>query len=101
MRLVVVSLRLRASRPTAWMCPSSCGQIQTWVHAGGMTRERMRASVAPSTAADYVGLMYMARAGYDPEQAVKVLEALEADSHLHVHKENNVLFPAVLSLAQP
>jgi regulator of cell morphogenesis and NO signaling len=26
------------------------------------------------------------------------LEALEADTHLHVHKENNVLFPAVLAL---
>jgi regulator of cell morphogenesis and NO signaling len=24
------------------------------------------------------------------------LEQLEADTHLHVHKENNVLFPAVL-----
>ena len=23
------------------------------------------------------------------------LEELEADTHLHVHKENNVLFPAV------
>ena len=26
------------------------------------------------------------------------LEELEADTHLHVHKENNVLFPAVLEL---
>ena len=26
------------------------------------------------------------------------LEQLEADTHLHVHKENNVLFPAVLAL---
>ena len=25
--------------------------------------------------------------------------SLEADTHLHVHKENNVLFPAVLELA--
>jgi predicted Zn-dependent protease len=29
--------------------------------------------------ADYVGLMYMARAGYDPQQAVTVLEALAAE----------------------
>src|SRR5215207_678786 len=28
--------------------------------------------------ADYVGLMYMARAGYDPQAAVRVLEALES-----------------------
>jgi regulator of cell morphogenesis and NO signaling len=27
------------------------------------------------------------------------LAALEADTHLHVHKENNVLFPALLELA--
>ena len=30
--------------------------------------------------ADYVGLMYMARAGYDPQQAITVLEALEQES---------------------
>ena len=30
--------------------------------------------------ADYVGLMYMARAGYDPQAAVKVLEALDQQS---------------------
>jgi regulator of cell morphogenesis and NO signaling len=28
------------------------------------------------------------------------LAQLEADTHLHVHKENNVLFPAVLQLEQ-
>ena len=28
------------------------------------------------------------------------LAALEADTHLHVHKENNLLFPAVVSLEQ-
>ena len=26
------------------------------------------------------------------------LAVLEADTHLHIHKENNVLFPAVLDL---
>lgn len=30
--------------------------------------------------ADYIGLMYMARAGYNPEEAIKVLEQLEAES---------------------
>jgi regulator of cell morphogenesis and NO signaling len=28
------------------------------------------------------------------------LEALEADTHLHIHKENNLLFPAVEQLEQ-
>ena len=28
------------------------------------------------------------------------IEALEADTHLHIHKENNLLFPAVLRLEQ-
>jgi regulator of cell morphogenesis and NO signaling len=29
------------------------------------------------------------------------LAALEAETHLHVHKENNLLFPAVLALVTP
>jgi predicted Zn-dependent protease len=29
--------------------------------------------------ADYIGLMYMARAGYDPQEAIKVLEAMEQE----------------------
>jgi predicted Zn-dependent protease len=41
--------------------------------------------------ADYVGLMYMARAGYDPQAAVRVLEALEAES------SNDPVQPALLS----
>ena len=28
------------------------------------------------------------------------LEELEADTHLHIHKENNILFPMVLELEQ-
>ena len=28
------------------------------------------------------------------------LAELEADTHLHVHKENNVLFPAVVALEE-
>lgn len=30
--------------------------------------------------ADYIGLMYMARAGYDPQASITVMERLEADS---------------------
>jgi regulator of cell morphogenesis and NO signaling len=45
-------------------------------------------------------------AGYQPpadacasyRALYRALEELEADTHLHVHKENNVLFPAVLEL---
>lgn len=41
--------------------------------------------------ADYVGLMYMARAGYDPQAAVRVLENLEVESG------NDPVPPALLS----
>jgi predicted Zn-dependent protease len=41
--------------------------------------------------ADYIGLMYMARAGYDPQAAISVLEALEAES------ANDPVQPAILS----
>lgn len=41
--------------------------------------------------ADYVGLMYMARAGYDPQAAVAVLDALDAQS------ANDPVQPAFLS----
>lgn len=41
--------------------------------------------------ADYIGLMYMARAGYDPQAAIAVMERLEAES------ANDPLPPAFLS----
>lgn len=41
--------------------------------------------------ADYIGLMYMARAGYDPQASVRVLENLEAAS------ANDPVQPAFLS----
>ncbi len=41
--------------------------------------------------ADYIGLMYMARAGYDPQEAVKLLEALELET------ASNPVPPAMLS----
>jgi predicted Zn-dependent protease len=41
--------------------------------------------------ADYVGLMYMARAGYDPQASIKVMEALESES------ANDPVQPAFLS----
>ncbi len=41
--------------------------------------------------ADNIGLMYMARAGYDPQEAVRVIEALELES------ANDPVQPAFLS----
>ncbi len=41
--------------------------------------------------ADYIGLMYMARAGYDPHEAVTVLQNLETES------ANDPAGPAILS----
>lgn len=41
--------------------------------------------------ADYIGLIYMARAGYDPQAAVQVIEALDAES------AGKPLPPAILS----
>jgi regulator of cell morphogenesis and NO signaling len=32
------------------------------------------------------------------QELYRALAELEADTHLHVHKENNVLFPAVLAM---
>jgi predicted Zn-dependent protease len=53
---------------------------------GGLAFDR-----AKEKEADHVGLMYMARAGYDPQEAVKVLENLEAES------ANDPVQPAFLS----
>jgi metalloendopeptidase OMA1, mitochondrial len=39
---------------------------------GGLAFDRKKEKEA-----DYIGLMYMARAGYNPEEAIKVIEALE------------------------
>ena len=41
--------------------------------------------------ADYIGLMYMARAGYDPQAAIQVIDALDAES------AGRPLPPAILS----
>ena len=41
-------LRPRASRAVTWRWPSGSGQIHTSVHAGGMTSDRKRRSIARS-----------------------------------------------------
>lgn len=59
-------------------------------HAGELLEELRAATVAyrtPEDACASYGALYQR------------LEALEADTHLHVHKENNALFPAALRLA--
>jgi regulator of cell morphogenesis and NO signaling len=62
-------------------------------HAGDLLAELRAAS------GDYQ-LPGDACASYDA--LYRGLERLEADTHLHIHKENNVLFPAVVALeAQP
>lgn len=53
---------------------------------GGLAFDRSKEKEA-----DYVGLMYMARAGYDPQESIKVLENLEAES------ANDPVQPAFLS----
>jgi regulator of cell morphogenesis and NO signaling len=89
-----------------------------------MIRQLAEAAVAPSfhcgSLANPIGVMLLEhdRAGdllaalrtitgdYRPpadgcrsyQELYRGLEALEADTHLHVHKENNVLFPAVLAM---
>ena len=53
---------------------------------GGLAFDRKKEKEA-----DLIGLMYMARAGYDPQEAVKVLEALDED------EANSPTPPAFLS----
>lgn len=45
---------------------------------GGLAFDRKKEKEA-----DYIGLMYMARAGYDPQEAIKVLEQLETETAAH------------------
>jgi metalloendopeptidase OMA1, mitochondrial len=53
---------------------------------GGLAFDR-----AKEKEADYIGLMYMARAGFDPQEAIKVIEALEHEA------ANQPMQPAILS----
>ena len=74
----------------------------------GLARPRIVGSIAPRGEHDTVGdLLAELRAHTDgyrvPEDGCASYHALyaglaelEADTHLHIHKENNILFPAVL-----
>ncbi len=46
--MVAALLAAFASRPVAWRWPFGLGQIQTSVHAGGITSDLMRDSVSAS-----------------------------------------------------
>jgi regulator of cell morphogenesis and NO signaling len=74
-----------------------CGSLQDPISV--MLAEHDRAGALLATLRDLTG-------GYQPPDDAcgsyralyAGLEALEADTHLHVHKENNVLFPLVVAL---
>jgi regulator of cell morphogenesis and NO signaling len=74
------------------------------IHCGSLANPIRVMAFEHDTAGDVLARLRAATSGYSvPDdgcasyQALYVtLAELEADTHLHVHKENNVLFPAVL-----
>ena len=83
----------KLSRDMAVTTVGRVGMIGGIATGGGLAAEALGAAYGITTGisgfafdrakekeADYVGLMYMARAGYDPQQAITVLEALEQES---------------------
>jgi len=77
------------------------------VSGGGALSDPIRVMLVDhDRAGELLGQLRGLTAGYvAPDDACasytalyEALAALEADTHLHVHKENNVLFPAVLEL---
>ena len=76
-----------------------CGSLQHPIRVMGMEHDR-----AGELLADLRALT----GGYEPpadacasyRMLYEELDALEADTHLHVHKENNLLFPAVVALEE-
>jgi regulator of cell morphogenesis and NO signaling len=66
-------------------------------------------SVEHETVGDLLDQLHRATSGYETPAdgcasyvaCYRALAELEADTHLHVHKENNVLFPLARAEARP
>jgi regulator of cell morphogenesis and NO signaling len=74
-----------------------CGSLHNPISV--MLREHDRAGALLARLRDLTGGYAVPEDACASYMALFVgLEALEADTHLHVHKENNLLFPAVVAL---
>ena len=75
-------------------------------HCGGLANPIRRMLLEHDRAGDLLADLRRITGGYEPpadacasyRALYRGLDELESDTHLHVHKENNVLFPAVLAL---
>jgi regulator of cell morphogenesis and NO signaling len=82
----------------ATMAPAfHCGSVANPIHMMLLEHDR---------AGELLAVLRQLTNGFQPpadacasyQALYRGLEELEADTHLHVHKENNILFPAVLTL---
>ena len=105
--------KLRTVRGVWWLFAGAQALIVAGVAGLVLRGDDLRAAATPLSAVAHAGLVSlfslilgMPVAGYvAPEDGcasyaamVAGLAQLEADTHLHVHKENNILFPAVVAL---